>query len=347
MSQPDDAPKRTRRTKGGLTLVDVARVAGVAPITVSRALNTPDKVSPDVLHKVRTAIERTGYVPNLLAGGLASMRSRVVAAILPTIAGSVFLDMIQSLTDTLAGRGFQLMLGQSGYENSREDELLEAIIGRRPEGIVLAGTMRSDPGRRRLQASAIPLVETFDLTPTPADMLVGFSHERVGKAVAEFLQQRGYRRAAAISASDERALRRNRAFARAAARLRMTGPDGEVPLHPIPSPGTATSGRAALRALLEIDPDIDAVFCSSDMVALGVLTEARLLGIAVPGRLAVVGMGDQPFAADLYPALTTVHVDGHAMGTIAAQFLIDRIEGTPIAEPVRDIGFTIIERDSA
>ncbi|MFS2019213.1 LacI family DNA-binding transcriptional regulator, partial [Massilia sp. CT11-108] len=204
MNAPVAPPKRTRRTKGGLTLVDVARVAGVAPITVSRVLNSPEKVSPDLVQKVRAAIERTGYVPNLLAGSLASTKSRMVAAILPTIAGSVFIDTVQALTENLAAAGYQLILGQSGYENSREDELLEAIIGRRPDGIVLAGIMRSAQGRRRLQASAIPLVETWDLTPTPADMLVGFSHEDIGQAVAEFLYQRGRRRVAVISASDER-----------------------------------------------------------------------------------------------------------------------------------------------
>ena len=207
--------------------------------------------------------------------------------------------------------------------------------------------MRSAQGRRRLQASAIPLVETWDLTPTPADMLVGFSHEDAGQAVAEFLYQRGRRRVAVISASDERAQRRNHAFAQAAMRLDMHGPDGQVPLHTISAPGTAANGRVALRALLAAHPDIDAVFCSSDMVALGVLTEARVLDIDVPGRLAVVGLGDHPFAAELYPALTTVRIDGRAMGGIAANFLIDRIAGNHIPEVVRDIGFTIVERDSA
>lgn len=130
-------------------------------------------------------------------------------------------------------------------------------------------------------------------------------------------------------------------------RLDMQGPDGSVPFHTISAPGTAAGGRAGLRALLADHPDIDAVFCSSDMVALGVLTEARLLGVDVPGRLAVVGLGDHPFAAELYPALTTVRIDGRAMGSIAANFLIDRIAGKHISEVVRDIGFTIVERDSA
>ena len=352
MSDDQQPPaKRTRRTKGGLTLRDVARLADVAPITASRALNTPEAVSPAILQRVREAVERTGYVPNMLAGGLASKRSRLVAAVLPTIAGSVFLDMIQTLTDTLANSGYQLMLGQSGYANSREDQLLEAIIGRRPDGVVLTGIMRSAQGRRRLLASAIPVVETWDLTPTPVDMLVGFSHEQVGIAVAEFLHQRGRKCVATISASDERAMRRNRAFVEAAVRLGIAGTPGEdgnlIPFCTVPAPTTAASGRSGLRELLARSPDIDAVFCSSDFVALGVLTEAQAQGIKVPEQLAVVGLGDQGFAADLYPALTTVRIDGGAIGTTAARFIMDRVEGRTIADPVRDIGFSISVRDSA
>ena len=172
--------RRARRGSGRITLADVAKLAGVSPITVSRALNTPEQLTPDTLQRVREAVERTGYVPNTLAGGLASARSRLVAAVVPTIAGPVFLETIQALTEALAESGYQLMLGQGGYSNAREDALLDAIIGRRPDGIVLTGIMHSAGGRRRLLAAGIPVVETWDLTPTPIDMLVGFSHEKVG-----------------------------------------------------------------------------------------------------------------------------------------------------------------------
>src|SRR5512141_1252071 len=91
-----------RKGSGGITLSDVARLAGVSAITISRALNTPERVSPDTLERVRAAVARTGYVPNLLAGALASNRTRLVAALIPTIAGSVFLETVQALTDTLA-----------------------------------------------------------------------------------------------------------------------------------------------------------------------------------------------------------------------------------------------------
>ena len=336
-------PRRTRRSSGAVTLHDVAKLAGVAPITASRALNTPGQVSADVLKKVSEAIARTGYVPNLLAGGLASTRSRLVAAVVPTISGPVFLETVQSLTEALAERGYQLMLGQAGYAGSREDALLEAIIGRRPDGIVLTGILHSTEGRRRLLASGIPVVETWDLTPTPIDMLVGFSHVEVGRAVADFLHAKGRRRFAVVAGDDERARRRLDAFQAAAVALGL--PPVQVVV--VPAPTTLRSGRAALTTLTRGGGDVDAVFCSSDLLALGVMTEAHASGIRVPSQLAVVGFGDLDFAADLHPALTTVHINGAAIGRQAAQFIVDRAEGRTVDLRVIDIGFSIVERHSA
>jgi LacI family gluconate utilization system Gnt-I transcriptional repressor len=342
MDQPSDPVKRSRRGSGAVTLHDVARLANVAPITASRALNIPGRVSPEVYERVIDAVRRTGYVPNLLAGGLASTRSKLVAAVVPTIAGPVFLQTVQSLTAALAEHGYQLMLGQSGYVESREDALLEAIIGRRPDGIVLTGIMHSAEGRKRLLAAGIPVVETWDLTPTPIDMLVGFSHVDVGREVVAFLHAKGRRRLAVVAGDDERSKRRHDAFCAAAHALGLP----EVPVIVVPAPTTLRSGRSALGELMGRDGGIDAVFCSSDLLALGVMTEAQARGIAVPAQLGLVGFGDLDFAADLHPALTTVRIDGASIGRQAARFIVDRAEGRIVDRPVLDIGFSIVDRAS-
>lgn len=326
-----------------MTLHDVAKLAGVAPITASRALNTPDRVSADVLKKVSDAVARTGYVRNRLAGGLASTRSHLVAAIIPTISGPVFVQTVKALTEALAEHGYQMMLGQSGYTDSREDALLEAIIGRRPDGIVLTGIMHSAKGRKRLAAAGIPVVETWDLTPTPLDMLVGFSHEDVGHAVADYFRAKGRRRLALVGGDDERALRRQHSFQTAARAAGLR----KVAVVNVPAPTTLGGGRWALAELLRTAPDLDALFCSSDLLALGVMTEARSRGIAVPGQIAVVGFGDLEFAEDLEPALTSVRIDALAIGRQAAQFIVERAEGRRVDRRVVDIGFSIIERASS
>ncbi|MDM0117208.1 LacI family DNA-binding transcriptional regulator [Variovorax sp. J22R133] len=345
MIADESAPggRRSRRGTGAVTLHDVAKLAGVAPITASRALGTPPQGSPEVLKRVSDAVARTGYVRNTLAGGLASRRSKLVAAVVPTVTGPVFIQTIKALTEALAEEGYQLMLGQSGYANSREDALLEAIIGRRPDGIVLTGVMHSASGRKRLLAAGIPVVETWDLTRTPLDMLVGFSHADVGRAVVEFLRAKGRGWLAVIAGDDERSARRRAAFEQAA----EAGGLPPVVVVEVPAPTTLKNGRKALAELLAMQQGFDAVFCSSDLLALGVLVEARTRGIAVPDALAVVGFGDLEFAADLQPALTTVRIDGDAIGRQAARFIIDRAEGREGGPPVVDVGFTIVERESA
>jgi LacI family gluconate utilization system Gnt-I transcriptional repressor len=342
MEDAEGRAKRSRRGSGAVTLHDVARLASVAPMTASRALNTPNRVSPAVLARVMEAVRHTGYVRNNAASGLASARSRLVAAVVPTIAGPVFLQTVQALTASLADHGYQLMLGQSGYVDSREDALLEAIIGRRPDGIILTGVMHSPEGRQRLLAARIPVVETWDLTPTPIDMLVGFSHENVGREVARFLHGKGRRRLAVVAGDDERSHRRHDAFRAAARELGLTSPEAVV----VPAPTTLRSGRAALADLLQRPGGVDAVFCSSDLLALGVLTEAHARGLGVPAQLAVVGFGDNEFAADLDPALTTVHIDSAAIGRQAARFIVDRAEGRAVDDRIVDIGFSIQDRAS-
>lgn len=337
-----DNPRRSRRSSGAITLRDVAKLAGVAPITASRVMNTPDQVSPEVRQRVLDAVQRTGYVPNRMAGGLASARSRLIAAVVPSTVMSVFMETIEALNSTLFDAGYQLMLGQSGYCADREELLLEAIIGRRPDGIFLTGIMGAGKGRTRLVASGIPVVETWDLTPTPIDMLVGFSHLDIGRAVAQFFVAKGRKRLALVTAEDERAARRAAAFAEAAEQA------GLPPVHVVNvgAQRSLRSGRDALARLMHECPEADAVFCSSDLLAVGVATEARARQIAVPGRLAIMGFGDVPFVADMLPALSTVQINGAHIGRLAAQYLMDRAEGREVDPAVVQVDFSIVERDT-
>lgn len=338
----DKGVKRSRRGTGAVTLRDVAKLAGVAAITASRAINTPEQVSVKVRQQVADAVQRTGYVPNRVAGGLASSRSRLIAAVVPSTVVSVFMETIESLNNTLFEAGYQLMLGQSGYSAAREEMLLEAIIGRRPDGIFLTGILQPGKSRTRLLASGIPVVETWDLTPTPIDMLIGFSHSDIGREVASLLIRKGRRRLAVIRAEDERADRRATAFSHTALQQGLR-PVNVVNVGALRS---LVSGRDAMSRLLAEAPDVDAVFCSSDLLALGVMTEARARGIAIPGRILVVGFGDVPYLADMVPALSTVRINGGEIGTRAARFLVDTAEGRPVAPRIVDVGFSIIERDT-
>jgi len=340
-SKTRDGARSSSRSSGSVTLEDVAKLAGVAPITVSRVLNRPELVTQETLDHVREVIARTGYVPNLLAGGLASKRSRLVAAIVPTIGNSIFAEAVEALTDRLGEAGYKVLLGLSGYPASREDDLIAAVLSRRPDAIFLTGINHSPETRQRLLAAKVPVVETWDLTPTPIDMLIGFSHEKLGRAVGEYLMDKGYRRIGMVWASDERAAVRRRGFEAALAEHGIT----DIRVATVQAPGNLKIGREGLRELLDTGPCPEAIFCSSDALAHGVLTEAKARGLVVPKDLAIMGFGDLEFAPYTFPALSTVRIDRRGIGLRAAEAMLARFEGKPV-ESVVDIGFEVIERES-
>lgn len=320
------------------TLHDVAREAGVSLITASRALSKPSLVSDQTIARVKQAVEATGYLPNLLAGGLKSRRSRLIAGILPALSVAQFLPTFQSLTSALETEGYQLILGQSSYDPAREERLINAMISRRPDGLFMTGLVHNESARQRLAAAGIPVVESWDFTDRPIDMLVGFSHVKVGAAIAGFFLSKGWKHIGVATGDDHRARLRCEAFQSTLGR--------EVPTVWVPAPSGVARGREALRRLLATAPGLDAVYCSSDQMAQGVIVEAQQQGIRVPEQLVVCGFGDAEHAAHLSPSITTVGVEGARIGELAAQMIMDRCEGKQIDRPVVDLGFRIIERDS-
>jgi LacI family gluconate utilization system Gnt-I transcriptional repressor len=173
-------------------------------------------------------------------------------------------------------------------------------------------------------------------------MLIGFSHSDIGREVAQFLIQKGYRQFAIVRAEDERADRRTLAFQDS---LTSRGFTAALEVN-VGASRSLKSGREAMARILKERPQVDAVFCSSDLLALGVMTEARARHISVPNDIAVMGFGDVPFVADMVPALTTVRINGGLIGSQAAGFLIDRAEGRPVEPRIVDVGFSIVERES-
>lgn len=324
------------------TLEDVARAAGLSSMTVSRALNTPQLVRPKTVEKVLAAVKATGYIPNALAGGLASRRSKLIAVVVPQINNNMFVDTIQAISDELAVRGYHMLLCVAGYTQQTEADLVAALLSRRPDGIVLTGIHHSTDLKKVILNASVPVVEIWDLTPTPLDMLVGFSHEKVGQATAEYLLRKGYRRPGLLWTVDKRASQRKAGLCEALARHGITDPlSVDVAL-----PARFTSGREGLSQLLALG-ESDVIVCSSDTLAQGAIVEAQARGMRVPQDLAVIGFGDLDFAAGNNPAITTVSVDRKIIGQRAATLLMERIEGERSGEEIVDIGFHFIERESA
>ncbi|QHI98897.1 substrate-binding domain-containing protein [Xylophilus rhododendri] len=328
---------------------DVARVAGVARVTVSRVLSNPASVAPATRAAVQEAIAKLGYVPNLNAGTLASSRSRIVGCIVPTLSNAWFAETIDGLSEVLADAGYQLLLGQSGYNASGEERLVDTFLGRRVDAMVLTGSERSDAVRHRLAAAGIPVVETWDLGLEPLDMAVGFSNYAVGEAAAEHLLARGCRFPAYIGVQEPRACKRLDGFTATLARHGMT----PISVVSGPPPSSFDSGALALHELLSLDARIDGIFCSNDTLAAAALFECHRQGWAVPDKIAVVGFSDQPLAAAIVPSLTSVQIRSRELGAEAGRMLLRRLGSASAGKSdtgehrIADMGFRIVARESA
>jgi LacI family gluconate utilization system Gnt-I transcriptional repressor len=306
-------------------------------------LNRPELVSDATRQRVLQTVREMGYVPNLLAGSLASSKSRLVAILLPTIANSIFAGAVQAIMDRLTEAGYQSLIGPTGYSPENEEVLLEAILGRRPDGIVLTGTLHTQASRNRLAAAGIPVVEAWDLSDTALDIQVGFSHEEVGQRVADHFVAKGYRRFAVITVDDPRAIRRCNSLIERLKHHNLL----DVPVETLPLPATWEVGRIGLKNLRSRETPPELIFCSSDTLALGVLAEAASQGLRVPQDIAVLGFGDITNAKFAHPALSTVSLNSVAMGRAVAQALLNRFADSGNTSPSQtDTGFQLVERAS-
>lgn len=328
--------------KGDVTLDVVAKIAGVSAITVSRAINKPEKVAPKTLEKVNKAISETGYVPNLLAGALASRTSRLIAAIVPSIANLLYAETIRLFSRRCREAGYQVLLGDSGYPEVLEEELVAAILTRRPDGILLTGVDHSPACRNLLLAANIPIVETWDITPSPLDIVVGFNHVKVGQEVASFIYKKGYRTVGFVTADDTRGVLRRQSTQQA---LEDYGCK-DFHTASVPAPTTMGLGRAGTKQLLDQGFKSGVIFCSSDTLAQGVVAELQSQSIGVPDDVSVIGFGDQVFSAFTHPPLTTVRIDRERIGREAVDALLARIKGESVKNSIIDVGFSILERET-
>jgi LacI family gluconate utilization system Gnt-I transcriptional repressor len=320
----------------------VARLAGVGTTTVSRAINHPDQVAAKTLEKVNQAIARTGYVPNLLAGALASKRSLIIAAIIPSISNQVYAETIKYFTNGLRDSGYQVLLGETDYNEVQEENLVRAFLSRKPDGIFLIGTQHTTNCRRMLMAANVPIVETWDMTPTPLDLLVGFSHLQIGQAIATYLINKGFDSFGGIWSTDERAQLRKKSFLKT---LEQHGIHSSCN-YDAPPPSGLKKGRDGFDQLLKKGFKTGAIACSSDILAQGVIIEIQAQGLKVPQDIAVIGFADQEASAYTAPTLSTVNFDRQAIGQKAAEILLAKINGRPIDKQIIDVGFKIIERES-
>lgn len=339
-----DAPLAPRgaRASGQATIADVARFAGVSTSTVSRVLRQPAIVSELLRRKVREAVERLDYVPNQMATGLAAAQGRQIGVIVPSILNAFFSATVDALTERLGANGQQVLLGTTDYDEAREEALIESFVAWQPAAVVVTGLRHARRAARLLLAARAPVIEMWEIGESPIDYAVGFSHRGVGRAQARHLLAAGRRRIAFLGAyldRDQRAATRAEGYAEAVREA------GHAPIVVAMDGRSSTgAGAAGLARVLAEHPEIDALCCSNDVMALGALFEAQRRAIAVPGRLAIVGFGDLDFAAQTVPPLTTVRPPARAIGAMVADIIAAAAQGERPASRVVDLGFELVAR---
>jgi LacI family transcriptional regulator, gluconate utilization system Gnt-I transcriptional repressor len=323
---------------------DVAREAGVSPMTVSNCFKYPSRVVPATRSKVLETAARLGYVPNLIAGNLASGRSNIVAVVTPSIRNSNFAGMILGLEDALSAKGYHLIISVIEAPE-REYEAVRTLVGRRVDGIVLTGVDREESTRRLLQQAATPVVETWDLNGPFIDMGVGFSTKDGARDATRLMIEKGYRRIGFAGFDGRRNRRHQERMSGFREAMTEAGLQDDL-LSFVPEPSGFAGGKIAMEQLLEREPQLEGLFCVTDVLATGALFECMRRGWPVPQRFGVMGFGDYEIAAEVPPGLTTVHTPGDKIGEAAANMIVSRVEGLPTGAPVVDVGYSLTIRGS-
>lgn len=351
VDKEDSGGGRKRRGSGRATIHDVARLAEVGSITVSRYLKSPDKVSAQLGARIAAAVAQLNYVPNLVAGNLASTRGRIVGMVMPNISGPIFANTIQSFSDTLNRHGYQLLLASSYFSEQQEENAVRVFLGWSPAALVVTGRFHSKGTEALLAAASMPVVETWDYHPRRKPIQVGYSNHEVGAQAARYLIGKGYQRIAFVQnsvAGDLSALDRRDGYAAVLEEYGMQ-PWTYAPTEPAPF----EAGQQALAALC-LQPKArrkpDAIIFANDNLAAGALLASQRAGLDVPGQCAIVGFGDYAFSPLLLPSLTTIRPPAREIGEIAAQRILEALGELPAPAKSGRLNLLtceLIERESA
>lgn len=336
------AAKDKKNTNRPVRVEDVARVAGVSPITVSRALSYPEKVKEETRKRVAEAVAQTGYVVNSFASSLRSGRSPVVAVFSSNVRNPHFANVLLGCTEVLEDNGYQLLHARVGESAEEQRRRIASMTPFRPAAMLFTDLLKPDLDRGIISSQGIPVVEMWDQRTDPVDMLVTMWEEEAGRTMGRHFVERGYTRIAYAGLLFERGRCRLDGF-RAA--LREAGRECELVLS-LSEGWEPDAGAAAFDEIVARLPDCDAILFGSDILAAGALSAARRRKIGVPTDIAVAGFGDIPVASHLDPPLTSLGVSSLEMGRRAGQMLLSRLGGREIGERIVSYPAVLHARES-
>ncbi len=306
------------------TLDDVAKLAGVSTATVSRCLNTPDRVVEQTRSKVMSAVDQLGYTPNFGARVMAAKRTFTIGAIIPTMENAIFARGLQAFQEALHLQGYTLLVSSTGYRPEVEAEQIRALVARGADGLLLIGYDREPSLYRYLQRQSVPALIAWAYAPDSTRPCIGFDNRAGMRALAENVVAMGHREIAVISGvtkGNDRAAGRVQGIKDGLA----TGGLDPSQVNIVETPYEIEAGAAAFEKLLQMGPRPTAVMCGNDVLAVGAMRAARAMGLDVPKDVSITGFDDIELATIVTPGLTTVHVPHREMGRRAAEELVNMV----------------------
>lgn len=339
-----DRADKTVPRKRGVTIVEVAREAGVGQMTVSRYFSDPERVAPKTRSRIRKVVERLGYSPSPAARMLASKRSDIVGVIIPSVTNLVFADVLKGLYEESAATPLQIQIANARYDPAAEEQLIRNYLLQGPAGLIVTGAGQTPASRELLGSANCPVVQIMEIAPDPVDMMVGLDHGAAAAAAVRHLLAQGYQRPAFLAGQqDPRVMRRLAAFRAEAMRH---GAFCESRVLQTPEPSSSRLGQQLMARLLDEASGADCVFCNNDDIALGALFECQRRGVDVPGAMGLCGYNDFEGAAITHPTLTSIRTNRYEMGRIAMQMLLATSAGLEPEARVVDLGFEVVVRQS-
>ncbi|MFK7994409.1 MAG: LacI family DNA-binding transcriptional regulator [Granulosicoccus sp.] len=312
------------------TLADVARAANVSTATISRSINTPDKVANTTRDRIQNVIRELGYTPNSGGRMLASNRSNTVGAIIPTMANAMFASGLQSFQEELSDYGITLLVASSGYNSQHELQQIRSLLSRGADGLLLIGASRPPESSRFLALRQVPYVVSWCFKPDSELLYAGFDNHKAAYQITMEALKFGHQRIAMIAGVSEGNDRASSRIEGVRQAVLDYGNDATL-TRVIETNYSQHNGGQAFEQLMNALDKPTVIVCGNDVLAAGAIVRARELGIEVPRQVSITGFDDIGIASAVYPPLTTVRVPQQAMGRSAAQLLMDLLfkEGTP------------------
>lgn len=307
-----------------LTLRDVSQASGVSEMTVSRVLRNRGDVSQNTRDKVLLVAKQLGYVPNKIAGALASQRVNLVAVIIPSLSNMVFPEVMTGISEVLETTDLQPVVGVTDYLPEKEERVLYEMLSWRPSGVIIAGLEHSETSAMMLKASGIPVVEIMDIDGSPVDAMVGISHRRAGREMAVSILKAGYRKIGFLGTKmplDHRARKRFEGFTEALAKSGVEVTDQEFY-----SGGSAlVKGREMTQELLRRNPNLDFLYFSNDLIGAGGLLYLIEKGISIPNQIGLAGFNGVELLQGLPRQLATMDACRSEIGRKAAEMIVQQV----------------------